>query len=108
MANSHDDPIYPVGERITFFRKQKNLTVNKLANLSGVSQSYLREIELGSKNPTVEILALLCQALGISLRDFFDDDSETLIQSDPLIQRIYRLSPAQREALLVFLNTMTE
>ena len=40
-----------VGKRITFFRTAKNYSVNKLATLSGISQSYLRDIELGNKNP---------------------------------------------------------
>ena len=38
-----------VGEKITFYREKKNITVNKLANMSGVSQSYLRDLELGKK-----------------------------------------------------------
>ena len=46
-----------VGKRITFFRTAKNYSVNKLATLSGISQSYLRDIELGNKNPTIEILS---------------------------------------------------
>lgn len=48
-----------VGKQITFFRTEKGYSVNKLATLSGISQSYLREIELGNKNPTVEILTYL-------------------------------------------------
>ena len=40
-----------VGKRITFKKKKKNYSVNKLATLSGISQSYLRDIELGNKNP---------------------------------------------------------
>ena len=35
-----------VGKRIYELREQRQLTTNKLANLAGVSQSYLREIEL--------------------------------------------------------------
>ena len=52
-----------VGKRITFFRTAKNYSVNKLATLSGISQSYLRDIELGNKNPTIEILSYICEAL---------------------------------------------
>lgn len=62
-----------VGERVKWFREKKGITVNKLANLAGISQSFLREIELGRKKPTVETLALVCEALGITLKDFFDD-----------------------------------
>lgn len=95
-----------VGERIRQLRELKGYTVNKLANQSGVSQSYLRDIELCNKNPTVAFLELLCEQLEISMKDFFAEASENPFESEPLIQRIYRMSPEQREKLLDFLNTM--
>ena len=97
-----------VAERIKYLRTAKNYTVNKLANLCGISQSYLRDIELGNKNPTVEMLSIICNTLGLSLQDFFAENSEDTITQDPLIQRIYQLTPAQRTALLNFLDTMSE
>ena len=105
MENKHDSYEYPVGDRLRFFREQKHISTNKLANLTGISQSYVREIELGNKNPTIEIIFHLCRALDISLKDFFDDENN-LLSNDPLITRIYRLNTAQREALLTFLNTI--
>lgn len=101
-----EKPTYPVGNRITHFREQKCFTVNKLANMAGLSQSHLRDIELENKNPSVETLSLICQALGISLCDFFNDGISGSLLSDPLLQRIYRLNPKQREALSAFLGTM--
>ena len=92
-----------IGERIAFFRTGKGYSVNKLANLAGVSQSYLREVELGNKNPTVEFLSVLCDTMGISLKEFFDEQPE-----DPLVSKIYRLAPVQREALARFLDTMIQ
>lgn len=89
-----------VGIRISQLRKEKNLTVNKLANLAGISQSYLRDIELGNKQPTVEYLSYICDALGITLEYFFAKES------DPLSEAILKLSPSQRDALLVFLKTL--
>ena len=105
MANTHESYEYPVGDRLLFFREQKQISTNKLANLAGISQSYVRDIEMGNKNPTIEVLFQLCKALDISLRDFFDDDNKLLI-NDPLSTRIYRLNSVQREALLAFLNTI--
>ena len=105
MANTHDSYEYPVGDRLRFFREQKQISTNKLANLAGISQSYVRDIEMGNKNPTIEIIFQLCRTLDISLKDFFDDDS-SLLSEDPLITRIYRLNTDQREALLTFLNTI--
>lgn len=95
-----------IGEKIKFFRTQKNVTINKLSTQAGISQSFLRDIELGNKKPSVETLSYICDALKISLKDFFDDESISSISNDPLIQRIYQLSEEQRNALLIFLNTL--
>lgn len=92
-----------VGERIKYFRQKKGITVNKLANISGISQSYLRDIELGNKQPTVEYLSYICEALGVSLSYFFDDSDESDI--DALITR---LTSSQKEALRTFLESMID
>lgn len=76
-----------VGKRITFFRSQKNYSVNKLANLAGISQSYLRDIELGNKNPTIEIISIICDALDLTLQDFFSDDTISSIQNNEILKK---------------------
>ncbi|MBQ8780287.1 MAG: helix-turn-helix transcriptional regulator [Oscillospiraceae bacterium] len=74
--------MFDVGARLIHLRNLKGLTTNKLANLAGISQSHLREIELGKKNPTVETLSYFCDALGITLSDFF---SETDNEINPIL-----------------------
>ncbi len=95
-----------VGQRIRQLREQKNYTINKLANLAGVSQSYLRDVELENKNPTIAFLSLICQVLDISLSDFFNENNTTGISNDPVVQSIYKLNPKQKNALLEFLKTL--
>lgn len=97
-----------IGQRITYYRTLKNYSVNKLANLAGISQSYLRDIELGNKNPTVETLSYICDALDLSLKDFFDDATASSISSSSLLQQIYKLSPKQQETLIAFIEAMTQ
>lgn len=97
-----------VGKRISFFREQKGMTVNKLANKAGISQSYLRSIELEEKNPTVEFLSYICEALDISLKEFFDDNVEQALKDDPILQEFYQLTPKQREALRQFIDAMKQ
>ena len=80
--NPNNQPEYPIGERIKYFRMQKGYSTNKLANESGISQSYLRDIELQNKNPTVEIIYLICKTLGITLKQFFDDDTSLALNSE--------------------------
>lgn len=95
-----------IGKRITYFRTAKNYSVNKLANLAGISQSYLRDVELGNKNPTVEMLSVICDTLELSLTDFFNDESTKQLENDPLLSKIYQLTPEQKETLLDFLDSI--
>ena len=97
-----------IDKRIRFLREKKGITVNKLANLAGISQSFLREIELGKKQPTVETLGFLCDALGISLHDFFDDEMFSKLNEDELSRLIFRMSHKQRQALSSFLKSMED
>lgn len=93
-----------VGERVKYFRERKSITVNKLARLSCVSQSYLRDVELGNKQPTVEFLEYICFGLGITLQDFFSDDEK----DDDLTKAIKKLTPEQRELLTAFLQSLSQ
>ena len=89
-----------LGEKIKTLRQEKGYTVNKLANKAGISQSYLRDIELGNKQPTVEYLSYICGALNISLEEFFSEKS-----TDELSSLIKKLSPKQKDSLIDFLKT---
>ena len=93
-----------VGERIKELREMKGFTVNKLANLAGISQSYLRDVELGNKNPTVETLSYFCDALGVSLKDFFDDTDNEI--SAFLKSELVKLSDEQQLRLAEFLRIL--
>ncbi len=94
--------MFNVGERIKYFREQRGLTINALANLAGISQSYLRDIELGKKHPTVEYLEYICDALKISLVTFFDVENEC----NDIYHAVNRLSEKQQKMLLNFLESM--
>lgn len=95
-----------IGERLRFFREKKGVTVNKLANLAGISQSAVREIELSTRNPTIETLELLCNALDIPLKDFFDDGLVDSFRDDELLKAVYKLDKKQRNAILAMIESL--
>lgn len=62
-----------VRRRILDLCAQREITVNRLATLSGVTQSTLNNIVSGRNNSaTVATIKKLCDGLDISLREFFD------------------------------------
>lgn len=60
-----------IGKRIVINRKIKNMTQEKLALECEISPSYLRLIEHGIANPTINELLKIAQVLGVNLQNPF-------------------------------------
>ena len=89
-----------VGKRLQLLREKCGYTQNGLAERAGVSQTHLRRVELGQADITVGHLQLLCDAMSISLKDFFEENSE----ADEISSVFSKLSPKQQKLLLDFLE----
>ena len=64
-----------VADRIVELCNQKNIAINALANMSGISPSTLYSVlNEKSQNPGIVTIKKLCDGLDISLREFFNDD----------------------------------
>lgn len=64
-----------IAQRILQYCNERNISINKLANLSMLTQSTLNNI-VNSYTKDVKLLTILriCAGLEISLVDFFDCD----------------------------------
>ena len=62
-----------VRERIAELCEEKHITINKLANISGITQSTLNNIMSGRNNSTtISTIQKICDCLEITVTDFFD------------------------------------
>lgn len=74
-----------IRSRINELCKERNITINKLSTICGVTQSTFNNI-MSRENctPTVSTVKKICDGLEISLQDFFSskyfDDLEQEIQ----------------------------
>ena len=64
-----------VAENIKRIRKTKKLSMERTAELSGVSRSMLGQIERGEANPSVAILGKLAAALRVPAEILLENDS---------------------------------
>jgi transcriptional regulator with XRE-family HTH domain len=58
-----------VGTNTARIRREKGLTQEALAEISGLSQQYISGLESGLRNPTIVTLYELACALGVSHLD---------------------------------------
>ncbi|KQV84549.1 XRE family transcriptional regulator [Rhizobium sp. Root1220] len=79
-----------IGIRIRKIRMEKSLTLDDLANASGVSRAMISRIERGEASPTASLLARVCAALGLSLSSFFADDGKASPLSRRQEQQVWR------------------
>ena len=91
-----------VGKRLLDLRNRCWLTQNGLADKAGVSQTHLRRVELGQADITVGHLQLLCDAMGISLQEFFNVEAG----KDELSIALSKLTPKQKKLLIAFLESL--
>lgn len=73
-----------VAVRLKTLRTERGLTLDQLAELSGVSRAMISRVERGEASPTAALLARLCSALGVSLSVFFATAGK---EASPLARR---------------------
>ena len=62
-----------IGGRIRQARKEKGYSQERLAELCGISDTYLGRLERGEKQPSLDTLVRLTECLGVSLTDVLVD-----------------------------------
>ncbi|GAA5027018.1 hypothetical protein GCM10011506_13220 [Marivirga lumbricoides] len=65
MSVSEDNVRLIFGLKVRQLRQEKKMSFSQLAEISGLSASYLNEIEKGKKYPKAEKIGILAEALGV-------------------------------------------
>lgn len=98
-------------ERITSLREHKNWTEYQLAERSGLTQSTISSWYRKDILPTIPSLERICIAFGISLSQFFKEETDEVVLINPnqkkLLEVVSKLDDKQYNALLHFLENIT-
>jgi XRE family aerobic/anaerobic benzoate catabolism transcriptional regulator len=76
IIEAEKDPfLIALGERLKLLRARRGLTRKALAQLSGVSERHLANVETGVGNASVQFLRQLCGVLNCSLAEMTGDET---------------------------------
>lgn len=77
------DTISAITNRILQLCGERNISINKLANICGLPPSSLKNILYGkSQNPKILTIKMICDGLEITLSEFFDTDEFDLLEQE--------------------------
>ena len=65
-----------VGENIKVEREKQGLSQNSLAKKAGIAQATLNAIERQTKNPTVDTVGLIAEALGVTIAKLLGESED--------------------------------
>lgn len=98
-----------LGDKLKDLRKQKNMTLEELSTLAGLSKSYLWELEnRDSRRPSAEKLIALADELGVTTAFLLDEDLRTPDEQhrDEVFFRGYKnLDPDAKEQVRKIIET---
>lgn len=91
-----------VGRRIVSLRKTKGWTQENLAETAGVHRSYLAEVELGTKQPSIDMLVAISSCTNVTIDwlllgkgEMFRGEGSPK-DEEALLDKYRRLSPEDR------------
>ena len=88
-----------VAVRLAKLRMQKGVSARDMSLSMGQSASYINNIETGKNRPSLTGLFYICEYLGITVSEFFDEENKNPSKLDEIVQDLRRLTPAQLETV---------
>lgn len=99
-----------LGRRINTARKDRGLTADKLSEMCHINATYLRQIEGGTKMPSLSVFIDICNALKISpdylLQDVLVENEISKIKE--LAELWKSTSPSEQEIATAMIRAVLE
>lgn len=94
-----------IGARLKELRKSKGLKIKDIVKLTNISQPVISRLENNKQPIDLDYLQCICNALNISLAEFF---SPEIKPTDPSLNQLLKLAEKltieEREGLAYYLN----
>ena len=96
------DAMIDIGERLQQLMDERGLNMYSLAKRSGLSWNTIKNFYSRQSKPTVTTISMLCDGLGITLSQFFEEDSDNAhltAEQQHLINRWNQLTDKEKQTI---------
>lgn len=95
-----------IRDRISKLREQKQVSERKMSLDLGHSTSYIRSITSGRSLPSMSEFLYICEYLGVTPMEFFNEDNATTLMQQKAIDYIYSMSDEDVSLMIGFIERM--
>ena len=92
--------------RIAQLRMEKGVSARDMSLSLGQNDSYINRIENKKALPSLPGLFYICEYLGVTPMEFFDDGNAYPAQLAELIQKLQKLDATELEVITSMVNTL--
>jgi len=95
-----------IGKALRIIRKKRGLTQGQLADQSGITQTYLSQIEKNKKEPTLSVLRDICEVINVPVAILFWFTLDESKVEEGKREAFNLVKPSVDEMILSFFNTV--
>ena len=109
-ANEMDELLRDIGDRVRQARTAKHMSQNDLADVTGLSVSFLSNIEMGKQSMNIRALIAISNALDVSTDWLLRNNTQAAltITSEEISKELEDCTPQEREIILRLVQTMKD
>ena len=105
---TESSPAAELGREIRRRREAMGMTLEVLAERSGLTPNYIGTIENGQRNPSLSTLDKLARGLGIRTGNFFSSTGAFTAAAEDVGRLFDRAQPDVQDAILTILHRLAE
>lgn len=81
--------------RLSALRQQKGVSAREISLALGQNTNYINRIENGKNYPSMQSFFYICEYLGVTPQEFFEEKNAAPTRLNDLIVKLKRLTPSQ-------------
>jgi len=97
-----------IADRITALRLRKNISEYRMSLELGQSKSYIQGITSGKALPSVKQLFNLCDYFGITVSEFFDEETDDPQRIHTMITLAKQLPPEDLDRMIDLMERLNK